>query len=260
MIKWRSSDLCDSNGVIVGADQNQEWLLPWWWSHYHTHNNYPVTFVDLGMTSEARRWCAEKGELASLESPLQFVAGKDEIDRAQIKRWEEVYGEIVWPLRSNWFKKPLAMLCSPYERTVWMDLDCEVLGSIHDLFQQCHPESGLALAKEPKQESSLLLPGETLYNSGVIAFTREAPPILQWAQNVFEDNHQFLGDQEILSRLIFTDQIKINELSADYNWRMSQGINLNAVIIHWVGTWGKLYIQKHGGLSRDLKEFFDGLF
>lgn len=48
-------------GILVGCDQNQEWLLSWWWDQYSAHNSYPVVFVDFGMSKTGVAWCNERG-------------------------------------------------------------------------------------------------------------------------------------------------------------------------------------------------------
>ena len=48
-------------GVVVGSDIGSEWMLEWWFNNYSKHNDFPVTFVDYGMSLEASRWCEERG-------------------------------------------------------------------------------------------------------------------------------------------------------------------------------------------------------
>jgi hypothetical protein len=93
-----------------------------------------------------------------------------------------------------------------------------------------------------------LLPGEQLYNSGVILYNTPSRLISLWAEEALTRHHEFKGDQDLLSRLIFTHQFPVEELSPIYNWRMSQGVCIDARIIHWVGSWGKAFIRKEGGL------------
>ena len=55
--RWRTEGLKEGDGVIVGSDYSQEWLLPWWWENYTKHNRYPVTFVDFGLSQEPIELC-----------------------------------------------------------------------------------------------------------------------------------------------------------------------------------------------------------
>ncbi len=65
-----------TKGILIGCDQNQEWMLEWWWAHYSRHNCYPVAFVDFGMSQEAKKWCQSKGHWISLDAPKNFVFPK----------------------------------------------------------------------------------------------------------------------------------------------------------------------------------------
>jgi hypothetical protein len=246
----------ESSGILVGADRRGEWLLDFWWANYSKHNKFPVSFVDFGMSKKAQKWCAARGELIALGVHAP-AAMKARIERAQALAWEERHGKEIWHHRTSWYKKPFALLLSPYEKTVWLDLDCEVLGPLDALFAECKEE--VALVKEPetahKKEAGegRLLPGETLYNSGVILYRKGAALLHLFAQAVALQSKEFWGDQQLLSRLIHLHKLPVQELAAEYNWRMSQGVHFNAFIVHWVGPWGKAFIRKYGGLSGYLK-------
>jgi hypothetical protein len=233
-----------SQGVVVAADRMQEWILPWWWHHYSRTNRFPVAFIDLGMGAEMRAWCSERGSVISLETPKNFVYPRTLVDRDLVAEWEKGYGPVPWSTREQWFRKPFAMLKTPFTETVWVDLDCEVSGSLAPLFPQIHPHAGMAIAKE----RSYLLE-EAGYNSGVIVYRKESPLLERWAEGCRSHNDRFFGDQDVLSFLIQSENIEIAELSDRYNWRMKFGVNFEAVIIHWVGLWGKEIIRRAMQLS-----------
>lgn len=91
-------------GILLICSQPQEWMLPWWWMHYHFHNSFPVIFIDLGISNAAKVWCAKRGEVISLD-PTQF-------------------------------EKSQAMRLSPFDKTLLLDLDAQVccpLGPLFDL-------------------------------------------------------------------------------------------------------------------------------
>ncbi len=240
-------------GVLCGAEKSQEWLLPWWWSRYSEHNDFPVTFYDFGMTDEMKQWCAERGELVTIEVGSSFVTPRSAIDDQLARRWEEVYGWRVWHARQSWFKKPFAFLDSPYENGIWIDLDCEILGSLEPLFKQFDPSSELALIRDRliSSESSVH------YDGGVVVFKHGSSILQNWARSAGSENHLFGGDDTLLSHLIHTNQLDVQELPEVYNWRMPRGLNLSAVILHWVGNVGKAYIRTHGGLKPSLDSFFN---
>jgi hypothetical protein len=220
-----------SHGILVASDKNQEWLLKWWWERYTRHNNYPVAFVDFGMTPEMADWCKEKGDLIPFSYSIHPSSNKKIVAET-----ERIYGNEVVSVRNCWFKKPLAFTLTPFDKTVWLDLDCEVLGSLAPLFTY----KNLALAKEIKNP--------LLYNSGVIVFEKNSPLIKKWAKESEKASERYIGDEELLSFLIHSKNIKVDELPPEYNWRMCKGLNINAQIIHWVGKWGKEIIKNFGGL------------
>ena len=241
-------------GVLCGADASQEWLLPWWWSRYSEFNRYPVTFCDFGLTEEMREWCRERGELVRIELNPSSIAPRSTVDEELAKQWEKEYGWRVWNARQQWFKKPFAFLESSYETAIWIDLDCEVLASLSPLFKKFHPPSGLALVRDYHSD-----PFNIRYNGGVVVFAHGTEGIKEWAKGAVTKNHLFGGDDSLLSHLIYSHQLEVQELPEIYNWRMARGLNLNAVIVHWVGNGGKSYIRTHGGLKPSLDSFFHSI-
>lgn len=238
-------------GVIVGCEQTQEWLLPWWWERYSAENDLPVTFVDVGMTHAARTWCASKGELILLGIDSSFVKSKEHIPVDVAQYWEGFYGPTLWASRPHWFKKPFICLSSPYQHSLWLDLDCEILSSIGDLFSE---RAQLALVREQATEHFPRLHPETRYNGGVIAFAHGAEIIRDWAQAALVRSGEFWSDDALLSALIYEKEWPVAELSEIYNWKLSKGLNLNTVIHHWVGSAGKAYIKKHGGIKEHYQD------
>ena len=245
-----------SSGILVASDEKSEWLLPWWWARYSRRNALPVCFVDLGLSHFGRTFCKEKGLLCPLNIE-QPCALKEQLPQLQAARWETIYGKELWEMRPAWFKKPHALDQTPFEKTLWLDLDCEVLGPLEPLFERYQsdafviaPETeGAFLAEEAKGE---LLPGEVLYNSGVILYHKQSPIIEALKTAAPLRSSEVWGDQQLLSRIVHEQQFPITPLDENYNWRMARGLNIHAVIIHWVGNWGKKYIRKYGGLSDEV--------
>ena len=260
-------DLKKNDGVIVGCDHHQEWLIPWWWSKYAECNTYPVTFVDFGMSQKSRRFCQSHGEVLFVHDSMHFLAEKKDVAPQTVSLWESIYKAEVWNYRKSWFKKPFAMFLSPYQRSIWLDLDCEVVSSLEVLFETCHHPSKIALAREPEnlqvlmRKQDLLFEKEVLYNSGVIVFESGAELIRKWIQRTLSDHSQFVGDQNLISRLIHQNPLGIFELPAIYNWRIFASndplqvvVHPQAVIIHWAHDWGKEHIRKYGGLSSNFRK------
>lgn len=240
-LQWRLSCIKNEDGVIVGSDLSQEWLLPWWWKHYIRHNQYPVAFIDFGMSYEKKEWCRERGELISLRIFEDFVAEKEQIDPKTAAFLEEEFGTHFWICRNVWFKKPIGLLQTPFKRTIWIDLDCEIRASIAPLFPYADSPSGIAMIKD--QCDTLADYNYPIYNSGVVPYRREIGIIVDWGKECIEKNHRFRGDQEVFSNMIAQKKIDIAELPEIYNWSRTRKEDSQALILHWHGIYGKYVIR-----------------
>ncbi len=235
-------------GIIVAATHHIEWLLPWWWYNLRIHNDLPCAFFDLGMTDAAKNWCRQRGDLIPFNIP--DISEKSTVDPSLAQKWEDAYGSGLWEIRPKWFKKPFVFLHSPFLNTLWLDLDCEVRAPLQSIFSHCRNEGGLAVVREAEamqqfyQSSTLTLPGEITYNSGVIAYRRNSPILSLWIEEVRERNHLHVGDQDALSRILFAKKPPFLELPPEYNWSRGLGPNPEALIFHWHGPRGKLMIQE----------------
>jgi len=223
---WPKQKPIGAKGVLTGADRTQEWLLPWWREHYRQLNDFPVIFANLGLSPRMKEWCQERGTCIDIPSIDVFIQDKEDVDPLQANAWECYYGDRFWSYRKSWFKKPLACLKTTYETTLWIDLDCEICGSLSPIFETCR-----SVSLYPEQPR--------LYNSGVIAFKYGASLIEKWAQSAFLKNHLYRGDQDLLSWLITEHPNEIDELHAIYNWLITRGDNPHAIVNHWIGEAAK---------------------
>ena len=239
-------------GVLVGCDQAQEWLLSWWWKNYRQKNTLPVAFADFGMTEEARSWCQARGLVLPISVDGYRVALKKEIEEDLLREWELSISPF-WESRQAWFKKPFAMLQSPFFETIWMDLDCEVLDSLDPIYPYLSSQSKIGLVRVRELDGT---EGKVLYNSGVIVFEKEAPILKKWAEFSLFQNHRFLSDQDALSEIIFNEKFVVGEVPEIYNWLMCRGVHLGAKVLHWAAVWGKEYIRRHGGLKQEIAAAF----
>jgi hypothetical protein len=255
MISWKRK-VEKEKGLLCGCDAQQEWLLPWWWERYSKHNAFPVTFIDFGMSEQARTFCRLRGELITLDVDDCFIQRKEQLSKERVASWETIYGPTLWSARLRWFKKPFALLHSTYRFSLWLDLDCEILGPLDSLFTACTEESQLALVREYTTEHLSLLDPGVVYNGGVIAFLHGAFIISQWAAAALHESGSYWSDDALLSSLICQNALSVVELPDIYNWRFAQGVNINAIIHHWVGSAGKAYIRHYGGLASTLSKFF----
>jgi len=234
---WPQESSSSRQGFLVAADLTQEWLLPWWWDKYRAFNDHPVAFVDLGLSSEMKQWCKERGHYIYLPIADIFVQDKKEFPIEHVQKWENQHGDHFWESRSAWFKKPLACLRTPFEKTIWMDLDCEIKGKLDPMFSLQIPKNGIGIA----QGYSYITDGKDV-NSGVIIFEKGVWIIQEWARQSLLSNNAYVGDQDILYDLIVEHNIPIQDLPLIYNWSRFSEQNPEAVVIHWHGKHGKSYI------------------
>lgn len=237
-----------SRGILLASNAKQEWMLPWWWENYQKHNTFSVTFIDLGLSEEGRRFCEGKGNLVPFihaQNPLKST------DPEIASRWEEIYGGVLWKeTRPCWHKKPFALLQTPYEYTIWLDTDCEVRSSLHPLFSQIEKSERIVIRPSPKKildhatRHTLLLEGEMLFNSGVIGYRKHSPEILAWAKATSERGEGFFGDDQILSRIIHENGWSVTVLDPSYNRQeLEEGQQPGTKISHWAGQSGKFFIS-----------------
>lgn len=231
-----------SRGILVGANERQEWLLPWWWNHFIKHCGYPVCFADFGLSKTMKTWCKKKGALLPISINDLFIKDQSEIDARTRADWEKRYPDTFWDARRGWFKKPLACLQSPYALTAWIDLDCEIVAPLDPLFNT----SGVALAKD---QSAKTYDSRTVYNSGVIVFEQKHPLIVEWAKQALTQSGEFRGDQDLLSHIIAEQKWTVNELPQCYNWAVGYGKREDVVIYHWLGDAAKAVLRNQIALE-----------
>ena len=235
--------------VLTGCDQNQEWMLKWWWKNFSKCNNCPVIFCDFGMSKSARLWCETKGIVKSLPSSHPNFLNEDEkIPISLKKKWEKIYFNVDANIRNAWMKKPLFLPLSPYEQNLWIDLDCEIKKPLF-LFFDILDQSGLsfAVAKDTPRgyllrlELGFLKLNESAYQSGVFAFTKDSPVIKAWVENCLQRSHLFFSDQDALNRTIYENHFNIFELSPYFNLipGYAQLFPCDPLIIHHVTLAGK---------------------
>lgn len=258
LCQWSKAPVIKQDGVIVGCTRSHEWILPWWYMHFRMHNEHPITFFDFGnLSSSAKEWCKARGQLVILPETIEYsIVKKEAISSELVTRWEGHQNLDVWNARKAWFKKPFACLNSPYERTLWIDLDCQVRKMIDPIFLCCENPLKIAVVEEPDWvlekhvKHGYLYEGEMEYNTGVIAFKHGCELIKQWAQACVENNHTQRGDQEVLAQMLFVRDLCLPTLPSNYNKRGyvqvgSEGdlkIDESVVILHWVGI-GKEIIE-----------------
>ena len=142
-------------------------------------------------------------------------------------------------------KKPLAISQSPFALTLWLDLDCQILGSLEPLFHSLvFGDIGLVREgdsiRQYDAKKGLLLPGEVNYNSGVVAIRKNAKILQRWVDLAKESS--FLDDQYALARAIFLYKPALVDLPPIYNWPNEYGPSEHVIIRHFDGIHGKIDI------------------
>ena len=144
----------------------------------------------------------------------------------------------------------MALLHSPFELGLWMDLDCQINGPLEPLFNSLAFGADIGLVREPhfiqnyEEEKGFLLPGEVNYNSGVIVFRKEASILHRFAEEASKNSAQYAGDQQAMCRAIFLHRPSLVELPQLYNWLRVLGPNPEALVYHYTGGQGKIEILK----------------
>lgn len=224
-------------GVMTGISQNLEFMLPWWWWNYQLHNSYPILFLDFGLSEKGKNWCKERGLLSSLIQG-DFVKKKEELDPHLLAEWNTIIPGDVTSGRAEWFKKPMGLLHSPFEYGIWIDLDCEVVASLDHIFRMIEKTKKIAIRRDNK-DNSLKENKEHIYNSGVVGFSFQSKEIEQWAKKSYFENDRFMGDQDVLSRVLHENPGSVIELEPEDNMYYRDKLE-SPRIIHWFGYNGKL--------------------
>lgn len=198
-----------AEGVLIMADKDQEWMLEWWYENFRRHCNLPVHFVDIGMSPSALSFCYRNGTVTHIPNiPLK-----------------------------NWFKKPYALMQTPFMKTIYMALDCQVMGDISEMMTY----ESFAGVSDIKTDFSI---GNDPINTGVIRYDFMDPLVTEWARSVNYNAQFHRSDQEILQAMIHNSTVQWNKMPLWFNWVRLRGENNNAIILHWTGPVGKEIIKE----------------
>lgn len=212
-------DIGDS-GILLFADANMEWLLPWWFHHFkQSHTSCEVALVDGGITIEAKQWLSER---AIPVIPLAV---------------HEISPHLAW------FHKPFAIAISPFARTVFCDLDCEIRGDLEPLFTWC--EQGIVLGEDPfpiGKYRKLFRIGN-FFNSGLIGVRKESEVIQKWCDETIQLHDGFRSDQEILNLVLHEQEMNVVVLPEHFHQIRLSGDHKDSQVMHWTGEPGKDYIR-----------------
>ena len=212
-----------NKSFLTGADHQLQDLLPWWVECVRTHNpNIHITIADFGLTESAHEWAK-----SNVNTVIKY-------DRHPTNAW---------------FYKPKAMIECPYEYTCWLDIDCEVLQPVEEIFD--YPTDTQMALTQDVVRGNVNHPSEGAYWWAVgVNVIKGKPQILEdWARNSIDSN--FRGDQEVLRAMIKVNaeyNKMIIKMPIEYQWlriMLANGYDSpNKKIIHWTGPMGKAHIRE----------------
>ena len=103
--------------ILTGVDTNHEHLIEWWVDNALRHNpNENIGVWDFGMSFDKR-------EKIKIDYPNVWLSTP--LDKHNT---------------SGWFYKLHAVIEAPEKRVAWLDVDCEILTSIEDVFDLVPPD------------------------------------------------------------------------------------------------------------------------
>ena len=205
--------------IITGVDHSHEDLLEWWLKNVYKHHNYNVEVgvMDFGM-SPALRGRLEDNYPAIFSRPFNGTKAR----------------------KIGWFYKVQAVMDCPSKSVCWLDVDCEILTDISDVYNLV-PPGMIGLTRDWVRGN--------WWATGVIV-VNDRPSLLEhWDRRLNADDG-IRGDQEALYELVGNKEHEhIQELPQDYQWlRISLNKGKDSPtkkVIHWTGPRGKEHIRKN---------------
>ena len=201
--------------ILTGVDSNHEDLLPWWLNNAIKHNsNENIGVWDYGMSSAMREKIQK--EYSDVWLSISLEKRKD----------------------SGWFYKLHAVIDAPEKRVAWLDVDCEILTNIEDVFDMV-PDDMIGLTRDWVRGN--------WWATGVIVVNGRPDLLYNWNDRLLSGDIR--GDQEALEALVGKDtHPQIQELPQDYQWlRLSIANGKDSPtkkVVHWTGPEGKRIIRE----------------
>tara|TARA_Y100000593_G_C4288360_1_gene326848 strand:- start:156 stop:800 length:645 start_codon:yes stop_codon:yes gene_type:complete len=197
---------------LTGCDEKHEWFLEWFVGNYKKYINVPLVFANFGISRESYKF---------------------------VRKNVHAIMDMTYINEQGWFKKPASMLNSPSNKTIWIDLDCEIRSDISSLFNMLEPNKLNMVEDKPWSQRRR----ELWHNSGLVGFVNKPPILYQWAKAV--KLNPSVGDQEVLHSILnpITKIAHINDLPNEYNVMRLQteldNYNGPIKVMHWTGAKGK---------------------
>ena len=225
-----------SRGILTGSDARMELFLPWWFDHYQRHNSYPVAIVDFGLSDWGKRVAKRIGTL--IDGP---EAPTHPLGKSPLRIHSQAYFQ---EKRSVWFSKPLALINTPFEQTLWIDIDCKIKAELSSCF-------GIEFGATPNRKlgnnwgikHGYIQPGEKLYNSGFITFSKRSSLLKAWCDEVTQNGHKHISDDYAMTALINSKKWPFTPIHQDYNTSYADA-DEKTKIVHYIGIDQKWHIYQ----------------
>lgn len=246
----------NNRGFLIFSDSKSEWLIPWFMTHFRKHHpSDKICFVNTGVSFEFFDKHIMKQNTYGFNDIIHFDAPY-----------------------SGWFNKPFVCYQTPYDLTIYIDLDCEIRKSIdwNDfiyfkdentyLSQFIIYQDNGVLQKMNDRVNKLI----NNYNTGFIVYTKDSFVLEEWCESTekafFMGEHSLkgYGDQDILSEIIQNSKYHSTKLLTmdfsgqpidfpKYNFTRIAWEKLTDVdkhefsdqihVLHWTGPRGKNIIK-----------------
>ena len=203
--------------ILTGVDSNHEDLLDWWIKTAKKYvKNETIGVWDFGMTPMTRSIIEHNHPDIWLSIPLEKHK------------------------TSGWFYKLHAVIDAPEKRVAWLDVDCEILTDISDVFNLVKPDT-IGLTRDWVRGN--------WWATGVIV-VNDSPKLLHEWNSRLNKGDNIRGDQEALEDMISNNtHPQITELPQEYQWlriSLNQGKDSpTKKVIHWTGPVGREHIRKN---------------
>ena len=201
--------------ILTGVDSNHEDLLDWWIKTAKKYvKNETIGVWDFGMTPMTRSIIEHNHPDIWLSIPLEKHK------------------------TSGWFYKLHAVIEAPEKRVAWLDVDCEILTDISDVFDLVKPDT-IGLTRDRVRGD--------WWATGVIVVNDRPNLLYEW-NNRLKKGDDIRGDQEALLDMIDKNtHPQITELPQEYQWlriSLNQGKDsADKKVIHWTGPVGRNHIR-----------------
>ena len=201
--------------ILTGVDSNHEDLLDWWIKTAKKYvKNETIGVWDFGMTPMTRSIIEHNHPDIWLSIPLEKHK------------------------TSGWFYKLHAVIEAPEKRVAWLDVDCEILTDISDVFDLVKPNT-IGLTRDWVRGN--------WWATGVIVVNDRPNLLYEW-NNRLNKGDDIRGDQEALKDLVARNKHpEIQELPQEYQWlriSLNQGKDsADKKVIHWTGPVGRNHIR-----------------